>query len=225
MWTRLPKALRRNLLLPRSEYQSIIMAKAHRSIQLPKLHHRLNQCLPPASKKIENTIPDRDVMTLSEMLLADGAQRSAMLTTPTSTGSRAAPLNQSEPGASPMRGTSSRRQDASYGSSSWAIGLGRGSTVDDARGQFKTEVLDGDRTRRRKQAAANEKAAPLQKTRVVEFYRPSALVDNRRVLGEKVRVIRSITDATAAQGATIKSPLLDLGTRESLLRRNESRHL
>ena len=76
-----------------------------------------------------------------------------------------------------------------------------GPEIQELQEQYKAEVIKGDKMRLQEQIAQRQNATRLPETRVVEYYRPTTLVDSRRVLGAKIITETIIPGASVAQTA------------------------
>ena len=136
-------------------------------------------------------------MTLAERLIADGAENSNMLrdsSRKTKTGQRAS--TSTRPGSgSGARGIVKRQQDDRRLTGTETLGP----DIQELQEQYKADVIKGDEMRLQDQIAKRQNAPPLSETRVVEYYRPTTLVNNRRVLGAKITTESIISGASVEQ--------------------------
>ncbi len=155
----------------------------------------------PTSRRSEakGVGPNRDNMTLSERLLAAGAGTSTMLRDSSRNTNTARQTSTSiHPGSgSGARGIVKRQP----GDRSLASIENLGPDIQELQEQYKAEVIKGDKMRLQEQIAQRQNAPPLPETRVVEYYRPTTLVDSRRVLGAKIITETIIPGASVAQTA------------------------
>ena len=149
-----------------------------------------------SSVDVAKPTPRRENMTLSEILLAAGAEQSTMLRdSPRKTTTTRRASTSIHPGSGGgARGIVKRKQ----GDRNFTNMENVGPDIQELQEQFKADVIKGDKKRLRDQIAKRQNARPLPETRVVEYYRPTTLVDSRRVLGAKVKTETTIPGASAA---------------------------